>query len=922
MAGKRLIETEFPLIEVNTISEYEASFNKAMPKDIKEKLMKLLNLTSAKGFIFPKINNLHYYPARIPPSATRPVTLASLVNDSVSKNDLLNAIGLPELRDLVRKTGKLAPLFMVNPNKELVRKLVGTDPSNLIVVDPMAGGGSIPLEAKRLGFTVIAGDYNPVSYLLLRATIEFPAKYGEKLYNLVNEEAERFLEYIKNEVGKYYPEDSKNFIFFISAEHSDNCHASIPLIKETALNGKKNIYVSWKPNQQLKEIEFEISNKPSQPLAICPFCKMPISPETIRKHWIAKHKEIIEKLLSGDESAAEEVPRYYRLAAVQISTTKFRAPTNDDIRIMVEAARELARLAREDNVVDYLPIFEIPKDNKVFGPVRTAGLNFWHLLFTPRQLLFIYKAVKYIRERAEALKKAYGELGVAIALYLALGLAKMLNYNSILTQWHSSRAVIAALVGGQYALARKVELGYDFAEGNIPYMGLPWAFEAEEDGEDEEGVESTGGGLLPVLKLLCGALGGLWRDGRDAIYLWDARKLDEYLPEHSVDLINVDPPYYEQEDYGGILEFFWAILQTALRPVLDDLFPRDRVKIDWDPYDPRIPKELEIGGEPPRKVGETSEFGEDFSKFLRASSRVLKPDGLLVVWYSYGKLTGWEELFYRFYEAGYAVTKAWQVWTQMHQRRIALQSRAFFTSMVIIARPNASRRVVLKSEVVEDLDLRNEVYRRVRESLRYIISNYRLEHLQEALVVSLADGIAATTMFERPGTSPLSGYGYRSLLSAALKHAVDALLLELGGGSTVQNIDSVSRLYLVLLLASVNEKDTLKVSYDFANRISQVVRSSLSGVIVSSKGSKESIVLIPPGDIVKRGLAVSRALALIYEVSDLVSKGHIRTAEERAKNFSSEAPLALVIAQNAWEKLGINGINKETVINVLRKVMP
>jgi Adenine-specific DNA methylase containing a Zn-ribbon len=171
--------------------------------------------------------------------------------------------------------------------------------------------------------------------------------------------------------------------------------------------------------------------------------------------------------------------------------------------------------------------------------------------------------VKYVSARAEALSKQYGELGAAAALYLALSVAKAFNYNNILTQWHPGSEVVRDLAGSQYALGKSVDLGYDYCEGNLAYLAPSWVLEIEEDEDVEEEVEMTRGGLVPVVRLLCNRLESLWKEGLDAIYMWDARKLHEYLPEKSVDIIEVDPPYYEQHDYAGITEFFWAIAQQA-----------------------------------------------------------------------------------------------------------------------------------------------------------------------------------------------------------------------------------------------------------------------------------------------------------------------------------------------------------------------
>jgi len=920
----KLIESKFPLVEINAFSEYEMSF-KLTPKRITELLRKITGISDARAApeIKVKIHSLFYYPARIPASATRPVSLASILNDNTEISDLLNACGLVNLKTYASRTKKFPTLFMVDPDRDLVRKLAGGDPSSIVVVDPMSGGGSIPLEAKRLGFTVIAGDYNPVSYLLLRATIEFPAKYGKRLYDLVNEEAKKLINYVRSELGKYYPQDGKNIVFVPAIEH--DCGAVISLIRETALykGEKKSIYASWSVSE-VKKIQFKLSESPPPPLDICPFCRKPISVELLRRRWIQKHKELIDRLLQGDESAADEVMKLYQLVVIQISRSNFRTPIEQDEAMLVEAARELAKVAKQENMVEYLPMYPIPEDNEVFKDVRETGLDFWHYLYTPRQLLVMYKVIKYIKERAQELKRVYGELGVAAALYLVLGFAKALNFNSILTQWNATKGAIRDLVGSHYALSRRVSLGYDFAEGNLPIFGLEWAFEAEEEELGEEEAETTAGGMLPVLKLLCESLKGLWYESKDGIYLWDARRLNEYLPPASIDLVNIDPPYYDQHNYAGITEFFWVVALTALRDVIEDLFPRERVKINWDPYSPEVPKDAEMRGEPPKTVGGASKFGEDFTKFLKAVAGVLKPDGLLVVWYAYGKLSGWEELFYRFYEAGYAVTKTWQVWTQSSQRRVALHTKAFFTSIVIVARPNARRQPILSAD---DPRLAEEVSRRVRESLQFILSTYGVEHLHEALVVSMADGIAGITLFEMPSANPLAYVSnFRNMLNKALEVATSTILRELMRLSYPKlpeiSLDNVSRLYLMLLLVAQGERGgQLRVSHDFVNRLSQVLHALITAVTVQRVDRSEADTLVSPEDMANRSYNISESLRLLYNVAERVSRGEIRSAEEYAKEQSRHAPLALVIASLAWDKIGVSNVDKESVLNVLRKVI-
>jgi putative DNA methylase len=873
-----------------------------------------------------------YYPARIPPSASRAITLASVLDDRWDAREaFLRAVGLDNARDLARKSGVLVTLYMVDPDRVLVRRLLGRDPREITVIDPMAGGGSIPLEALRLGFRTVAGDYNPLAYLILRATIEFPAKYGRKLVEILEHEAKELVKYAREELGRYYNENDKGYIFFIASEH--DCGGLVPLAKHTLLSRRGDIHVKPVFSQDSKHLYFQIgTGSPVFSTSICPYCGRPMSEGSVRDAWVKNHVKLLEELLDGREDAAEKVARTYILASVQLGRGKYRAAEDRDTRLLVEAARELARSAAMEkeegrSIMEYIPLSEIPDDNNVFRGLKRYGIRYWYQLFNPRQLLALYKLTKYIRGRAEHLKKIYGELGVAVALYLALAIVKMINYNNILTQWHPGSEVISYIVGSQYALGRKVDLGYDYCEAIVPYIDLPWALEAgdesDEDSDDEEHgeVEATRGGILPVVRLLSNRLDGLWKDGLDNIFLWDARELEKHFPEGSVDLINVDPPYYDQHDYLGITEFFWVVVQQVLWNVLEDLFPRERIKISgWHPEYPEIPRGVEIRGSP-SKGSSVSEFASGFKAFLQSASKVLKDDGLLVVWYAYGRLEGWEELFRLFYETGYGVTKTWQVWSQSSQRRIALQTSAFFTSMVIIARPRA-KRVTLIS--YSDPLFIEDVRKTVETSMKNLVEMYGLDALKEALVVSLADGFSRATFYSVP-----SGLGvYQIMAAKALEASAHAVLNYLArdiagiGDLDINRLDPLSRLYTFLLIASSTDDRRaggLKISYDFANKVEQVLRSGYLSMLRTS-ADRGVLKLLSPIEVSKKfnRSRVGEGIALLITLREIYMRHGLKAAEDIAMNSDREAvSLARLLVAVAWDNLGLSVEDRELLLKIM-----
>ena len=920
----KLIEKEFPLQEANLFAEYDMTF-KYMKKEFRESIEGLLNASKLKFRGLPKIHNLMYYPARRPSSAARAVTLASALeySSNISKEIFLKAVGLENARKLARESGALVTLYMADPDRELVKKLLGREPKEIAVVDPMAGGGSIPLEALRLGFRTISGDYNPLAYLILRATIEFPAKYGKRLLELLEREARDLVKYAKEALGKFYDEETKNYLFFISAEHE--CGGVIPLARRTLLSKREGLHAKPVFDKENKKLTFQVSREsPAFSPAICPYCGKSVSESDIREKWVEEHIKFIDDLLEGKVERAKDAPKVYVLVTAQLSRGKYRTCNDKDSQLLVEACEELARSALRErkegrSIEDYLPLAEIPEDNNVFKRLRSYGFRYWYQLYNPRQLLALYKLVKYVRARAEVLSKQYGELGVVTALYLALSIAKAFNYNNILTQWHPGSEVIRDLAGSQYALGRSVDLGYDYMDANI-LVTLPWALEAEGGESEEEGeeVETTRGGLLPVVRLLCNRLEGLWKEGLDAIYMWDARRLHECLPEKSVDIIEVDPPYYEQHDYAGITEFFWVIVQQALWPVLGELFPRDKVKIaNWAPEDPKVPRGIEIRGEPPKK--DSRDFEKDFKEFLEAASKVLKDDGLLVVWYAYGKLEGWDELFRMLYDKGYGVTKTWQVWSEMGQRRIALERTAFFTSMVIVARPRVKRIVMVSFEDPALSKIFSEDVRKsVESSMDNLLRMYGLNALKEALVVSLADGFAKATFY-----SLAFGLGsYRSLSDKALKISIFSVLDYLArnvarvGVLELERLDTISKLYTFLLIAS---SEDLRVSYDFTNRIEQVLQAPVLNLLRAGQEGG-SIRLSSPLEVLRRfpGTAIGRAVKLLLDVREVFTKHGLRATEDVVMNADrDEVSLAKLLVAVAWSKFGLSYDERDVLLKIL-----
>jgi adenine-specific DNA methylase len=139
----------------------------------------------------------------------------------------------------------------------------GTRP---LVVDPFAGGGSIPLEALRVGADAFASDLNPVAVLLNKVVLEYIPKYGQRLADEVRKWGEWIKREAEKELAEFYPKDPDGAtpIAYLWARtiqcEGPGCGAEMPLVHTLWLAKKSNRSVALQlvPNPKAKCVDFQI----------------------------------------------------------------------------------------------------------------------------------------------------------------------------------------------------------------------------------------------------------------------------------------------------------------------------------------------------------------------------------------------------------------------------------------------------------------------------------------------------------------------------------------------------------------------------------------------------------------------------------------------------------------------------------------
>ena len=514
----------------------------------------------------------------------------------------------------------------VSPTQELVSELVSNVKSQLgigkddsvVVLDSMAGGGVIPLEAIRYGTKVFANDLNPVAGLILKATLEYPSKHGYYVSEL-----------LRKYVSKLDRDVNKRLIPFFSFEAEDTWWKEIEHNELEKLRSKQ--VVDLQPGGDAKTLDYlwlrqvpcpncdlnipistnfhivQKKGKPEKTLAAFPevpsraqgnTCTFHIVPRSDWKncHW---PKPGFEKWhprntptfkggnadcprcghrIDGDQikafaksqpgglpsqmyAVASKVPvkLTYKNGDVKVRDMwRFRAPTEADLKAADAAREELNRLMPKWEAQDLVPDEQIPEGDKTKEP-RNVGFYHWRDLFLPRQLLTNMVVLEEIRKAQEQVRADLSpDEAEAVGVYLAFILSKVINYNSVNTFWDYTRNKGAQTFSRHDFAFRAAFTEFEGARETIMWGATQIINAYEELAELIHGhdAEPTGGRVI-VPTVTCE----------------DAAALTMPAPG-TVHLICVDPPYYNNVQYSELSNFFYVWLKRALRdfPGLAHLF--------------------------------------------------------------------------------------------------------------------------------------------------------------------------------------------------------------------------------------------------------------------------------------------------------------------------------------------------------------
>ena len=813
---KRFIEWDLPLAEISKESAREKSIRHGHP------------------------STLHVWWARRPLASSRTTNFAALID---LPDDLIKR---KKIQELIKS---ISPWESVkngnNDNIKIAQKMIKTQWGQQIpkILDPFSGGGTIPLEALRLGCETYANDYNPVAVLIEKATIEWPQKYGimiphpEKkpgidgeieeinlLSYMITKWGNKISEQVKEEIDHFYPKesdgsDSIGYIWLKTIPcQNPNCQSEIPLVKRFWLAKKEKKIIAFKPviNNDKKIIEFEIVEKdlfdfnPDEGTVKAGKTKCLICGNIIGK----------EVMKLGQEGKIKE-----RLVVIIISDQKrkgkrYRIANNNDLKLFKEAEIYLEKKISDWPFLDSpLPNEKIYDDDIDKTPqwlwINKYGYPLWADLFNSRQKLALICFLEKIKLSYDKIKKECENLELekygleseftakAIMGYIGIIFDRLVDSLSKQNFWISVGEKPAGTFGKQ-----ALQMLWDYLENNAI----------------NSSARSWDNHIKWIIKFInfASKINNEIFNSKVFISNYPAQNLN--YPNNYFDAIFTDPPYYDNVPYADLSDYFYVWLKRSIGDIFPDLFST-----------PTTLKNQEAVANPFRQSDAIKFFENALSESFREIHRVLKPEGITVIVYGHKTTAGWETMLNSLINAKLVVTASWPIHTE---RSIRLRGQGF-------AALASSIYMICRKIKIKKIGFYNELQPKIKKSIETKLQQFWNNGISggDFFISTIGPGMEIFSQYER--VEKLSGEQVTTieLLDYIRSISTDFIVNKLLKDASSTKIDKESEFYLAYRWTYLDNT----VEYDDARKLASASGFSLennwgSGGFIKKSGSKISVL--------------------------------------------------------------------------------
>jgi putative DNA methylase len=854
VSRKKLIEVALPLDAINKASAREKSIRHGHP------------------------STLHLWWARRPLAAARAVLFAQMVDDPSANFDLFPSEKAQEqerqrlfkiVEELVRWEKTNDKEVLEKARAEIWQSWGRTCADNVdhprakelfdrnrlpAFHDPFAGGGTLPLEAQRLGLDAYASDLNPVAVLINKAMIEIPPKFAGRPPVNSQSRSEKTLAARQWKGAQGLAEDVRYYGQWMRDEAEKRIGHLYPKIEITAamakgrsdlksLVGQKLTVIAWlwvrtvkSPNPAFRDVDvplastFMLSSKPGKEAWVEPVVEEGSYGFTVR---VGKPKDAepakagtklarganFRCLMSGTPIAGDYIKAEGKAGRMGARLMAIVAE-GERGRVYLPPMPEHEEAAKKATP-EWRPEVSICGSTQYLG-VKPYGMDRFDQLFTDRQLVALVTFSNLVREtmarvRSDALAadlgedekplreggtaaKAYAE---ALGVYLAFAVDKAAEGSTVICTWSSlpTKLHVVSTFGRQ-----ALPMTWDYAEANVF---------ADSSGN----IIRMCGLVAEVLERQCP---GDANPGNSA--LCDATNLNPPVPP----IWSTDPPYYDNVPYADLSDFFYVWMRRGLSSLFPELFATVAV--------PKA-EELVAFGYRHRdgKEGAEAFFVNGMTQAMGRLAAHAHPGFPVTIYYAFKQSeseedtgtasTGWDTFLEAVIRAGFAISGTWPIRTERGGGFRNADRSSLASSIVLVCRPQAADApTATRREFVAALQ------RELPEALRHLqASNIAPVDLAQA---AIGPGMAVYTRYTQVVDAAGNSLSVRDALSL-INQTLDEVLAEQEG-----DFDAGTR----WAVAWFEQQGFAEGEFGVAEMLSKAKNTSIGGMvqagILSSKRGK------------------------------------------------------------------------------------
>jgi len=345
------------------------------------------------------------------------------------------------------------------------------------------------------------------------------------------------------------------------------------------------------------------------------------------------------------------------------ATKEYRLPTRRELDVAAEAKANL------QNAYSDIP-FGIPTEPLASAEalgfrVPLYGLDQWHKLFTPRQLIGIAALLRATRSlKSRLTEEGYSsETTVALVALIATVLDRIADRGSSLCSW---------------------TVGYDQIRNTFVRFALPMNW----DHAETSVIADASGGYPGGIEWLAKYIEHACAFAQDAPSPTIIRQSATQTIESTYDLVVTDPPYYDAIPYSDLMDFFYVWLRRTLHglsPELDQAFV-ETLSPKWN----HEANDGELIDDASRfegnKEASKRNYEEGMARAFKACHAALKPEGRLVIVFAHKHPDAWETLVAAIIRAGFVVDGSWPIQTEREARTRSLSSAALSSSVWLVCK--------------------------------------------------------------------------------------------------------------------------------------------------------------------------------------------------------------------------------------------